>query len=102
MTAEITLEEPSHPLLRSNLRVEVRLVLARKERALRVAKGRLEGSGAAPELFVVRGGRAYRTPIRLGLTGAERWEVLEGLHEGDEVIVSDMHDFAQAREVAIR
>ena len=102
LTAEIALDEKTSPLLKSNLKVEVRLVLDRKERALRVAKGRLEGSGAAPEVFVVRGDRARRTPIRLGLTGAERWEVVDGLAERDEVIVSDMSDFAGVKEVAIR
>jgi HlyD family secretion protein len=102
LTAEVALEQPAHPLLRSNLRVEVRFVLARKERALRVAKGRLEGSGAAPELYVLSGGTAVKTPIRLGLTGSDRWEVTDGLREGDQVIVSDMREFGDAREVAIR
>lgn len=102
MSVEIALKDPSSPLLRASLRVEAYVVLSRKERALRVARGKLEGSGASPEVFIVRGSTAFKTPIRLGLTGTDRYEITEGLAEGDEVVISDMSGVAHAKEVAIR
>ncbi len=37
-------------------------------------------------VFVVRNGIAYFTPVRVGITGQEHFEVLEGLQEGDTVV----------------
>jgi HlyD family secretion protein len=102
LTVEIALDDASSPLLHASLKVEARLVLARKESALRIPKGRLEGSGVAPELFVVRGATAYRKPVTLGLIGADFYEIASGLEEGDEVVISDMSAYGDARKVEIR
>ena len=40
--------------------------------------------------FVVRGDRAVRVPIELGLSGVDDVELLSGAAEGDELIISDM------------
>jgi HlyD family secretion protein len=37
-------------------------------------------------VFVVRGGRAFFTPVRIGIAGREHFEVLAGLQEGDTVV----------------
>ncbi|RME22212.1 MAG: efflux RND transporter periplasmic adaptor subunit, partial [Deltaproteobacteria bacterium] len=39
-------------------------------------------------VYLVEGGRARLRPIRTGLSNWERTEVLEGLEEGQHVIVS--------------
>ncbi|TPW17556.1 MAG: HlyD family secretion protein, partial [bacterium] len=89
---EIALDEPSHPALRQNLRVEAHLVVDRREDALRLARGSILTEDDGQYVFVVRGGRAVRTRVRFGLTGWDAAEVLEGLVDGDEVILSDMSD----------
>ena len=43
-------------------------------------------------VFVLRGDVAVRTPVRFGLKSYEYYQVLDGLAEGDEVILSDMSD----------
>jgi HlyD family secretion protein len=102
LTFGVVLAEKSHPALRSNLRVDVLVVLGRKEQALRIRKGpAVEGEGRQP-LFVVRDGRAVRTDVRLGLTGFDACEVVEGLQEGDEVVLSDMSEYRHLAEVRIR
>jgi HlyD family secretion protein len=50
----------------------------------------------------VRGDRAVRTKVRLGISGVDEYEVAEGLEPGDEVIISDMRDYARASEVLLR
>ena len=51
---------------------------------------------------MLRNGRAYRTPVRLGVSNFDWFEVVEGLSEGDELIASDMRDYESAPEVRIR
>jgi HlyD family secretion protein len=39
-------------------------------------------------VYVVEGGRAHRRSIRIGIEGANRAHVIEGLHEGESVILT--------------
>ena len=45
------------------------------------------------------GRRAHRVPIRLGRQNAEHYEVLDGLHAGDRVLVSGYDRFGDAQIV---
>ncbi len=102
MTLQIALKEKSSPLLRSNLRVDAFIVTGRRSRALRVHRGPfLQGDGPA-DVFVVRDGRGIRTRAEFGIAGFEDYEVVRGLSEGDEVIVSDMKDYLHLREIRIK
>ena len=56
----------------------------RKPRALRVKRGPF-ADNAARQAFVVRGDRAVRVPIRIGLAGADDVELRPGVSEGDEI-----------------
>jgi HlyD family secretion protein len=102
ITFNVSLEDRSSPLLKSNLRVEVDVVTDRKGRALRLGRGPAVGAGGAQDVFVVRGDRAIRTPVRLGLASFDRVEVMDGLREGDVVIVSDTSAYSRAREIGVR
>jgi len=98
----IALQDPSNALLRPNLRVDVLVAIGRKERALKLRRGpAIDGEGAQ-SLFVVRGSRAVKTTARIGLIGFEACEVLEGLAEGDEVVLSDMREYEHLSEVRLR
>jgi HlyD family secretion protein len=48
-------------------------------------------------VFILRGGQAVFTPIRIGIAGERYFEVLEGLAPGDQVITGP---FASVRELA--
>ncbi len=99
---EVELEDPAAPWLRSNLRVDVLVLTDRKPRVLRVPRGPFAQGGGAQVAFVIRGDRAYRTPIRLGVSNFDYFEVVEGLAEGDEIIASDMREFEYAPELRVR
>lgn len=101
VTLSISLRENNHARLRSNLRVEVDLVTDRRARTLRVAKGSFGGSEGATDVFVVAGERAVKRRVRLGVASAERTEVLDGLAEGDEVILNDMSQHAHLDHIRI-
>lgn len=102
MTLVVDLDDKSNPQLRSNLRVDVLIETDRKERVLRLKKGPFANGEGSTDVFVIRGDAAIRTPARFGLAGSENFEVVQGLLEGDEVIISDMTDFMHAREVKLR
>jgi HlyD family secretion protein len=95
------LAEPSHAGLRPNLRTDVLVITDRKPRALRVKRGPF-ADNAARQVFVIRGDRAVRVPIDIGLAGADDVEVVSGVSEQDEIIISDMKDYMHLAEVRIR
>lgn len=97
----VALARPSHPGLRPSLRTDVLVVTERKGRALRVKRGPFADNDAR-QAFVVRGDRAVRVPIQLGLSGADDVELLAGGTEGDEMIISDMKDYMHLSEVKIK
>jgi HlyD family secretion protein len=102
MTFTVSLHDKSNRLLRSNLRVDVLVITDRKPRVLRVKKGPFAEGDGYRQAFVVRGDRAIRTPITLGLASFDDFEVVGGLADGDEVIVSDMRDYLHLREIGLK
>ncbi|MEZ4358951.1 MAG: efflux RND transporter periplasmic adaptor subunit [Kofleriaceae bacterium] len=69
-------------------RADVRVELARRERALRVPTRMLHHDAQGAFVYAGRGGRITQVRPRLGLSGAEHVEVLEGLAEGDVVLAA--------------
>lgn len=100
VTLQVALADPKDALLRPNLRVEVDLVTERREGVLRVGRGAF--GGAAAELFVVKGDRAFRRHVTFGLAGPDALEVTSGLAEGEEVVLSDMSDYQNLKSIRIR
>jgi HlyD family secretion protein len=97
----VTLAQPAHAGLRPSLRADVLVITERKARTLRVKRGPFADNDAR-QAFVVRGDRAVRVPIQIGLHGADDVEVTAGVAEGDEIIISDMKDYLHLSEVRIK
>ncbi len=97
----VTLLEPAHGRLRPSLRVDVLVVIGRSPRTLTVKRGPFADGAGGHHVFVVSGARAVRTPVAVGLRGFDEVEILSGLAEGDQIIVSDMSDYAHLDEVAV-
>ena len=97
----VTLDQPSHPRLRNNLRVDVSVVTGRRAETLVVRRGAL-GRSSASQAFVVRGNDAVRVPVRFGLAGDDAIEIAEGLREGEEVVISDMSEYADVANVRLK
>ena len=89
-------------LLRPNLRVEVHIITGSRSRALRVKRGAVLWRNGGQELFILRSARAVRTPVAIGMAGAEHYEILHGVSPGDTVIISPMDDYLALREVEVR
>jgi HlyD family secretion protein len=102
LTFTVALAGKSHAALRPNLRVDVDVLTERKPSALRVARGPFATGEGSQSAFVVRGSQAERKRIRLGAASPTHFEVLEGLREGDEVIVSDVSEYLHAGRLRVR
>jgi HlyD family secretion protein len=98
----VDLDDKRNPKLRNNLSVDVLVVTDFRANVLRAPKGPYAQGGAAEPVFVVLGDHAVRRSVRFGLSGYDRFEVLDGLAEGDEVILSDMRDYVQLSQVNLK
>lgn len=88
--------------LRQNQRLTARLILDRKRGVLKVARGPFLEHTGGRFAFVVEGDRALRRAVRIGTAGVSEVEVLEGLEEGDHIVVSDTNRFEDAQSVHLR
>jgi HlyD family secretion protein len=101
----VALSDSSHRLLRPNLRVDVLVVTDRRARTLKVKQGPFSNNAnadGAAEVFVIRGDRAVRVPVQFGLRGFGEIEIVSGLDDGDEVMISDVRDYLHLKEIEIR
>jgi HlyD family secretion protein len=96
------LDDPRNAALRNNLSVDVLVVTGSRPNALRVPKGPFVQGGVIQKVFVVEGDRAVRRDVRLGVEGYDRYEVLDGLAEGEDVILSDMKNYTHLEQVKIK
>lgn len=87
--------------LRQNQRVTTRIVLESRDDVLKVPRGQFLESGGGRIAYVVRGEVAHRIPIRTGASSISEVEVLEGLAEGDRIVVSSLGDFKGAATVRL-
>jgi HlyD family secretion protein len=102
ITVAVGLRDRSSPLLKSNLRVDVEIVAARKAQTLRVKRGPFVTGEGTQDVFVVRGARAIRQPVTFGISSVEYFEVTSGLTPGDEVIVSDMREYQRLAQIRLK
>lgn len=87
-SVEVRLRVPEPPpYLRHEMTVSIDIEAARREQTLMIpASAVREAGGAQPWVMVVRDGRTVRQPVRLGIRGEGRVEVLEGLAVGEAVV----------------
>ena len=83
------------PGLRQNQRVTVRIMMDELLNVLKLQRGAFADSGGGRSAFVLGSdGLAHRRPIRLGARSVGEIEVLDGLAEGERVIISSIAEFA--------
>lgn len=73
--------------LRPGMFVKVFIVIAQRDDVLAIPRRAVARSDEGPFVFVVDGGTAVRRPIKLGVAEGTRVEVVEGLNDGDPVVV---------------
>ena len=87
--------------LRQSQRVSARLLIEEKPNVLMVQRGPFVENEGGRHAYVVQGGVAVRTPIRIGATSMSAVEIVSGLQAGDRVVVAGTDAFENAARVAI-
>ena len=82
----IDLERPA-PGLGDAYRIEARIEIARRDNATRVPTAALFRAGETWRVFVVDSGRMQARDVNIGLRGQDKAEVLDGLREGEQVVL---------------
>ncbi len=88
--------------LRQSQRVSLRLVFETRPNVLKVARGPFLEAGGGRQAYVLADGLATLTPIRVGATSVSEVEIVDGLKEGDRVLLSDTEQFNGAKTVLVR
>ncbi|HEX4871650.1 MAG TPA: HlyD family efflux transporter periplasmic adaptor subunit [Nevskiaceae bacterium] len=88
--------------LRQNQRLSVRLILQRRASALQLPRGSFVESGGGREVWKLVDGVLTRVPVRLGAIAVDRVEILEGLSEGEVVVIAGEQDFGEAERLVLR
>jgi len=101
MTFHVALDPSAAPRVRSNARVDVDVVTERRSNILRVKRGTL-GSGEIEQAFVVRKDLVLPVTVHWGLAGRDYIQPIEGLREGDQVVISNMSDYAGVKSLKLK
>ncbi|TNJ40361.1 efflux RND transporter periplasmic adaptor subunit [Chlorobaculum thiosulfatiphilum] len=98
---ESVMENPKETPFRAGMFARSAFVGGSSREALLIPRRALTGSIAAPEVFVVSGGRARLKKIVAGGEYGTRVEVLQGLAAGDRVVVSGQSDLDDGSPVTV-
>jgi membrane fusion protein (multidrug efflux system) len=92
----------SERALRVGMFVEVRIALAERKGALVVPASALSRTEDGAAVYVVTGDEATRTKVEPGLETAEGIELLSGVKEGQQVLVSGVHGLGERAKLAAK
>lgn len=87
VVVDITTPLEQRRSLGDNFRVEARVIVWEDARALKVPSSGLFRRGDAWAAFVLRDGRAHLVAVKAGRSSGAETQILDGLKEGDEVIL---------------
>lgn len=87
--------------LRQSQRVSARLLIEEKPKVLMLARGPFVESEGGRFVYLVENNIAVRRPFKLGATSISAVEILDGLKEGDKVVVAGTDQFENAERVSL-
>lgn len=89
----VMLKDPGNSRLRSGLKTDIYVIQEIRENTLRIKNsGYYMGKGIY-DLWVVNGSSAEKRKVELGESSYDYVEVVKGLQQGEEVIISDMSKY---------
>ncbi|WP_306520823.1 efflux RND transporter periplasmic adaptor subunit [Rheinheimera sp.] len=101
VTGRVRFGDKSPPGLRQNQRLASRILLEQRDAVLQVARGQFLESSNGQFAYKVQNGVAIKTPIALGARSLSAVEVLSGLSEGDQIIISGTDMFQGANQIQL-
>jgi HlyD family secretion protein len=97
----VALDQPSHPLLRNKMRVDVNIVTGSKQGALVADNGPAFNGKGLQQVYLIRDGVARKTELDIGNGDGKSVEIIRGAQLRDRLIVSDTSSFKQHDSIRI-
>ena len=90
--------------IRRGQTLQIRIALSDETEALLIPRGGFYQKTGGNWIFKLTkdGAKAYRNNIRIGRQNPDFYEVLEGLQEGDKVVVNSYENYGEVQELIIR
>jgi HlyD family secretion protein len=101
VAARVRFDGATPKQLRQNQRLSVRILLDHRENVLTVQRGSFVDESGGSYAYVVNDGIATKTPIRVGESSIDKVEILDGLKEGQNIVISGTDNFKGAQRVVI-
>jgi HlyD family secretion protein len=101
VTGRLRFQNDSPDTLRQNQRLTTRILLEQRNDVLTLPRGQFIESGSGRFVYVIQEGLAHRRPITMGATSLSHVEIIQGLQEGDRVIVSSTDAVSGAETILI-
>ena len=98
---DVNLRESNHYKLRPNLNVSLDIVREERDSVLRINNGPAIGRGNEHKVFVLQNGNAEEREIKTGMRTEEYVEVIEGLTEGERIVLSDISSVEDLEELEL-
>ncbi|RLD51763.1 MAG: hypothetical protein DRI97_15270 [Bacteroidetes bacterium] len=98
---DVNLRESNHYKLRPNLNVSLDIVREERDSVLRINNGPAIGRGNEHKVFVLQNGNAEEREIKTGMRTEEYVEVIEGLAEGERIVLSDISSVEDLEELEL-
>jgi len=102
ITFTVVPDDMRHPRLRSGLRTEVFVITSIKDDVLRIKNGSFYSGPGDYTLFVLEGNVLTPREVKLGECNYDYIEVIEGLQEGEQVVVSDMTKYKGKEKLKVK
>ena len=99
--ARVRFNEAQPPGLRQSQRVSARLLIEEKNNVLLLPRGPFVESEGGRIAYIVEKGIARRAPLKIGATSISSVEILDGLKEGDSVVVAGTEIFENAVSISL-
>ena len=81
--------------------VEVNIIAAKRSEVPVVPREAVTRRGSDNVVFVVSGQRASRRDVRLGLSDDEKYEVIDGIKAGDQVVVRGLETLTDGTRIRV-
>jgi HlyD family secretion protein len=101
VTSRLRFTGKQPPGLRQNQRLSARIVMDTRKNVLQVERGPFVDEGGGRSAWVMDGDTAVKRPVRVGASSISAVELMDGVKEGDRIVVSGADQFGDAETIAI-
>ena len=101
VTGRVRFSDKTPAKLRQNQRLNTRIILEYKSDVLQVKRGQFLESSGGRFAYIVSDGIAKKSSIKLGARSLSHVEVMNGLKEGEQIIISGTDMFNDAEQILL-